>query len=352
VKQLFVFLAPFLLTTLPTVAFNGIEIAGAVSQLAPHTTKMFHIKSRPAPLFMVFLHLPWTDSMWHDGFASLTVHFHDNGNAQILGKSYGLSVSWNFTTKNNRFQFKMGTGLALLTKKYNFYSNRENVSIGSHLNNVTYFFSGYKFSRITIGVGVLHYSAGALSMPNLGLNYPFAMVIYQVQERTNHEMKHRDIVRRANISNRFIYEFGVGVSANMPPGAPSAPVIVSSFNKHFPMGKTISIAPSLYVELNFRAIMFYHLFKWQQWEGSLSQSDRLLLGLRTGPEFILSATMGRVVLSGTAGWYLHNKLPAPASLFNRLYLTYWLTEKVGLSVMVKAHLMAAEFTSLNLAIKI
>ncbi len=334
----------------PSFSLNALEVGGGVSQLVPHTTKMLHIRTVPSPLFMFSFNLPWTDSMWHNGFASITLHFHDNGNYEILGKSYGISITWNFPSPNQKLHFKMGTGLAILTKKYDFYTNQENVSIGSHINNVTYVFSGYKLSKnLLVGVGVLHYSAGAISMPNLGLNYPLAMVIYKIGQSRKTNSK---ILRRANISQRFICEFGVGLSANMPPGAPSAPVIIASFNKHFPINEVITFAPSIYTEFNFRAMMFYYLFKWEQSEGSLPLFKRVLLGFRIGPEIILSATMGKVVLSGSAGWYVYNRVPAPASLFNRLFVTYWVTDNVGISVMVKAHLMAAEFTSINLAIKI
>ncbi len=351
-RKLSIIIAICCVMTQPSFSFNGLEVGGGVSQLVPHTTKMLHIKAIPSVLLMASFHLPWTDSIWHNGFASITLHFHDNGNSEIIGKSYGISLTWNFYSKNNRFLFKMGTGLATLTKKYDFYSNQANVSIGSHLNNVTYVFAGYNLFRLIVGVGVLHYSAGALSMPNLGLNYPFAMVIYKFRQLNNGMKDKSKNVKRVNISRGFIYEFGIGLSANMPPGAPSAPVIIASFNKHFPINEVITFAPSIYTEFNYRAMMFYHLFKWRQSEGSLSQSQRILLGLRTGPEIILTATMGKVILGGSAGWYVYNKIPAPASLFNRLYITYWVTEKVGISVMVKAHLMAAEFTSINLAIKI
>ncbi len=333
-----------------TKANIGTELGGAVSQLVPHTRKMLHIKALPSPLLFFSLQLPWQDSRWHKAYPSITLHLHDNGNKDILGYSAGLSITWNFFSSNDKFLLKIGTGLAYLSKKYDFYTNQANVSIGSNFNNVSYAFAGYNFNRMTAGIGVIHYSAGALSMPNLGLNYPFIMLNYYI--RHPRIVKHSDNNTYFLDSGQVTIESGMGISAMMPPGAPSSPVLLLAIYKKFQINDIISFAPSLYSELNFRALTFYYLFKWQQTEGSLPTTHRLTTGLRIGPELILSIAMGHVTLNGTAGWYVYNKLPAPASLFIRLYLIYWISNRVGLGIMVKAHLMAAEFTSLNVAIRL
>lgn len=79
-------------------------------------------------------------------------------------------------TAKSSLSFRMGAGLAYLTKKFETFDNRRNQAIGSHLNGNLQFALLYRrtFNNFFIepGIGIAHYSNAAWSMPNLGYNIP------------------------------------------------------------------------------------------------------------------------------------------------------------------------------------
>mgnify|MGYP001157501512 FL=1 len=80
-------------------------------------------------------------------------------------------------------RFRMGAGLAYLTKKFDIYENRRNQAIGSHLNGSMQF--GIVARKelansdyIETGISVSHYSNAAFKVPNLGYNIPSLTLRY------------------------------------------------------------------------------------------------------------------------------------------------------------------------------
>ncbi|MGB0851140.1 MAG: acyloxyacyl hydrolase [Bacteroidia bacterium] len=83
-----------------------------------------------------------------------------------------------FDVGGTRLNFRMGAGLAYLTKKFDVYDNRRNQAIGSHLNGSMQFgLVGHNKLRqnrdyLEYGVSISHYSNAAFKVPNLGYNMP------------------------------------------------------------------------------------------------------------------------------------------------------------------------------------
>ena len=75
-------------------------------------------------------------------------------------------------------KFRMGAGLAYLTKKFDVYTNRRNQAIGSNLNGSMQFSLvahtpvRNNLDYIDYGISISHYSNAAFKVPNLGYNIP------------------------------------------------------------------------------------------------------------------------------------------------------------------------------------
>jgi hypothetical protein len=85
--------------------------------------------------------------------------------------------------RNSDIKFRMGAGLAYLSKKFDVYENRRNQAIGSHINGSMQF--GLVYHRqvlnkdyLDVGISISHYSNAAYKVPNLGYNIPSFTVRY------------------------------------------------------------------------------------------------------------------------------------------------------------------------------
>lgn len=102
------------------------------------------------------------------------------GNSHDLGKAHAVFPFINFPLqKNNKHElnFRMGAGLAYLTKKFDRLTNYKYNAIGSHLNAainlmVEYRWKPAHFLQLSAGVQLMHFSNGSTKTPNFGLNIP------------------------------------------------------------------------------------------------------------------------------------------------------------------------------------
>jgi hypothetical protein len=91
-------------------------------------------------------------------------------------------------------RFRMGAGLAYITKKFDVYENRRNQAIGSHLNGSMQFglVARKELSNndyIETGLSVSHYSNAAFKVPNLGYNIPSLTFRYGFHRRNQNDVK-------------------------------------------------------------------------------------------------------------------------------------------------------------------
>ena len=71
--------------------------------------------------------------------------------------------------------FRVGTGLAWVTRPYDWFRNPRQNAIGSHWNNITQFRLGAEFRatpqlRFSTGGSMTHFSNGGTALPNFGVN--------------------------------------------------------------------------------------------------------------------------------------------------------------------------------------
>ncbi|MCE7925895.1 MAG: hypothetical protein DYG98_22835 [Haliscomenobacteraceae bacterium CHB4] len=109
-------------------------------------------------------------------FGATLVHFHlgDGSHGDGFGLIPHLSVP---VFRVGRFAafFRLGTGLAWVTRPYDYFDNALQNALGSHWNNITQFRLGGEVrlddhTRLNVGVALNHFSNGASTLPNYGVN--------------------------------------------------------------------------------------------------------------------------------------------------------------------------------------
>ncbi|WP_367327915.1 acyloxyacyl hydrolase [Lentimicrobium sp.] len=102
------------------------------------------------------------------------------GNSKALGQAHALVPYISFPIlKNDRSEvnFRLGAGLAYLTKKFDRLSNYKFNAIGSHLNAAVNLMAEYRWKplkhlQLSAGIQLMHFSNGSTKTPNFGLNIP------------------------------------------------------------------------------------------------------------------------------------------------------------------------------------
>lgn len=150
-----------------------------------HRPTVVYLQRKHIQGFEVTLAKPLSGNQpWHTFYprAVLGVTFqHSNlGYDDVLGKAYGAYAFLRFNVwgkKGARLRFSIGEGLVYITKPFDKLENHKNVTIGSHVNalinmQLTYEQRITKNIFLNAGIGFTHYSNGAFTTPNLGLNMP------------------------------------------------------------------------------------------------------------------------------------------------------------------------------------
>ena len=119
------------------------------------------------------------DQWYRHPAIGLSLEFRNFGYDEVLGQAISASYFFDhpiFQSPDFFVDFQYGTGLGYLTKIYDLEDNLTNNAIGSHFNariTLKFLFTKY-FNNYSLGGGVeiSHFSNGAITFPNLGLNTP------------------------------------------------------------------------------------------------------------------------------------------------------------------------------------
>lgn len=159
-------------------------ISSQHAAIVEHSPKMKHlVGSFPRGLEVNLQYQTTGNQPWHQEYQypriGLSLIWFNYGNPAI-GQSLALSpyISKSFfRSERQEFNFRMGTGIAFFTNKFDLDHNPDNVVISSSINAVMQ--ARFEYSRkiadhfsLLAGLGLNHYSNGATRKPNLGVNLP------------------------------------------------------------------------------------------------------------------------------------------------------------------------------------
>ncbi len=102
------------------------------------------------------------------------------GNSPDLGQAHAIFPFIRFPwikSNNTELSFRLGAGMAYLTKHFDRLDNYKYNAIGSHLNAainlmVEYRWKPLNYLQLSAGVQLMHFSNGSTKTPNFGLNIP------------------------------------------------------------------------------------------------------------------------------------------------------------------------------------
>lgn len=155
---------------------------------------------------------------WHKTFhypeVGAALLYSESGNTPVLGRFYGAFAFLRlrfFEHKKSGFYVKLGSGLGYSSKVFNQENNPKNNAISSHVNALIQFSFLYQYrfqkNRLGFGLDMTHFSNGATTLPNLGLNYAYFTV--HVGRYLEQEIKHKDFTHFDSNPNEKQWNYSI-----------------------------------------------------------------------------------------------------------------------------------------------
>lgn len=292
---------------------------------------------------------------WHYPEVNLHLVFMDYGNVNVLGYGYGIFPSIGFKivqTQKYRFNFRLGSGIVYITKRYQKLTNPENTAIGSNLNNITQITFGNKFSLsptidINADLHFTHASNAATTTPNAGTNI-VGVALGLTKKFGSFDEKHPINTPDTIQYKRWFFDghYGYGLSEYSFTGGPKFGVDVIN------LGLGYRWSPYLHVlgggEYEFRRStyqFYYHDFE--------TKESARTLATRYSVYGAGQMDFGRISLRGQCGIYVFRNAALIHShpyYFKLTTLVYVLakTSKISpyLGVQLKSHAAVAQYLAL------
>lgn len=274
----------------------------------------------------------------------LSLEIRNFGYDAVLGYAISLFTYQNFTvfqTKSNWcLDFKLGTGLAYLTKKYDKFSNPKNNAIGSHLNaKVAFKLELNKFFKKThfgIGFELTHFSNGAIQMPNLGLNglSTYINFGYNFNKRAYNSFKNKTLKTQFNSKHYWLSEgiISVGEVFPIPLDAKKYPIFAGRFSFVKPINRSWNYEIAIDGVYNISNLHKYY-------DSTFTVKDIPQLGFYAGMSFNYYKSQ----IAFGMGYYVIDKINPLGRIYNRIGYRYYINSNWFTLFNVRANFGKADF---------
>ena len=273
-------------------------------------------------------------------------------------------------TGNTLLLFTPGVGMVYDTKSY--YNNVYNSLIGSAVNlglnaGVKVETPVSSATRFTAGINAFHYSNSGSKLPNYGitnLNATVGVITSLDATGTNRELAHFDT------GDKNSFEFGIGLGrrglvqtsdyVKQIPGNMMKPIdSVKQRNaaSHLYMmglyaGYNYRLNPIVSLRAGTDVVYYFKPFNENDfadtYQASGSSYDKYSLGASLGADLWL----GRLVLAGSYGYYLHYASITPEHFYWNLGGKYYLNRWVALNAKIYLHGTEAQYANFGLAFNV
>ena len=324
--------------------------------LIPHSSGMEILAERHVSLFeLQYEKSNHGSQSWHQLYNyptwGITFVYSQLSSREKLGTGTGVYPYFGFTVlkrKKLKMTWRLGGGLGYISKPFNPEDNFKNIAIGSYVNIVasTGARLEWKLSEsmaLNSGVVMTHFSNGAFSKPNLGINIPSTFVGLTFGEFDN-KVRDRSITDIPHPDYAFQVLGTVGLKQISPPG-----------NKRYFTSTTSLEAQRLFSAkhaLTFGFDVMYNTALKDQKKrlgDTISSNSEIV---QPGARISYHMMFGRFELVGGSGVYLANRFKEDLPWYNRLGIRYFLTDNIVGNFSLKTHLFKADYLELGLGYRL
>ncbi len=284
---------------------------------------------------------PWY-RIYHSPEVGLTIVAVKFANPDTLGMGFSIYPFINFNiTHGEKFtlKFKVATSLGYITKKYDSISDPHNIAIGSNLNGFVNLRLNAQFRinnrmRIETGIGLSHFSNGAMALPNLGLNIATVNLGVGYQFGVKPTCSIIDSCSFKLIKWYLVGYTSVGLSAVEYASKQKYPAYVASINiERFNNCKN---KWNTGIEFAYDGAQYYRY----QNDTSINftnKNQNIQIGIKLGYALVA----GRLSMPLEWGYFIYSRIPYHN--FHRIGLRYQINEYMSASITLKTRFSHADF---------
>jgi hypothetical protein len=284
-------------------------------------------------------------SIYHYPTLGLGFYFADLGNNEILGNSaaaYGYFNTHLFASKHFNLNFNFAFGISYIKKVFNSETNYYNLALGSHFNAYANLSLETKIKlskkiNLVSGIGLTHYSNGAIKMPNRGLNVISCRVGFDYLFN-NPEIKSINNFESVKYNRYFdlFLNYSLGIKRNYPVSNPK-PFIISiitadyglNLNHKSRIGIGFDILNNPSKKESLEKIGFTEI----KFPDYISGGIHLSYDIKIGDVSFLIHQ----------GFTIYNKLKNSAILYHRFGFKYKITKNIFLNFTLNTYFVRAEW---------
>jgi Lipid A 3-O-deacylase (PagL) len=340
---------------------NTITLKSKGGFLIAHRANMAHLPEKNVGSFELDFSkqdksLTRWSRLYKNPLLGVSLMYQNFGNPTVVGQGFSLFGHTSFPlVQRQKFgflDFRLGSGVGYVTRRYDAQLNPKNNAIGSHLNGfVNLQFNWMKhFDKWHIGAGLefTHYSNASIRTPNLGLNIPslnfnvgcslakrtFYSANRQKDDPSNYEEIMRDDIHLSLLG---------GVKQNVI--TQSEPVYRGIFALQGMYSKVIGQRWKLDFALD---VTYNNANKYFHDDTTYTFGQTLQLGGYVGGSIHFYNTEFIVGL----GVYAYNHINPWGWVYNRLGFRYHFGDKITATVAIKAHLGIADYLEFGVGYKL
>ncbi|MCC3154841.1 acyloxyacyl hydrolase [Hymenobacter sp. BT770] len=345
---------------MPAVAPRAPLVMGAYAQgsiILAHTYAIRHlVASHPAGFELNFQRQTTGSAPWHGwykypkvGLALTYYDFHNPVLGYVWSASPYISKSFSRGPKHD-FSFRLGAGLAYLTNPYNQDTNHKNTIASSALNATLQFRFEYDYALtphlgLLAGVGLNHYSNGATTKPNFGVNLPSVVLGLNYHEQRQAPQANANAPAPAELGHNF-FNFSTSLGFKQRTEGDRHKYLVNSVTAA--VGRRVNRKSNLLAGVE----GFYDRSLQAQLEDTtragLKQPDVKKVGAFVGHELLF----GRLAFVSHLGFYVYAPYKSSTAYYERLGLKYHFTNLLFGAVDLKIHRGAADVIEFKIGAKL
>lgn len=272
----------------------------------------------------------------------------------VLGRSYAATtyINKNFLRRpRHELNFRVGTGLAYFTNPFSLESNHKNTIVSSKLNatlqlRLEYDVAVAEHLGMLVGLGLNHYSNGATTKPNFGINLPTVFVGFNYHQQ-------RPFVPAARPADDTPADLGVNflnlsTSFGLKQRSPidRQKYLVQSVSVLG--GRRVGRKSNLLVGLE----GFYDRSLLQEQRDTARTADNLPDVKKAGVIFGHELLFGRLAVVTHLGFYLYNPYKSNNFYYERIGLKYHATHRLFGAVDLKVHRGSADVIEWKVGVKL
>jgi hypothetical protein len=282
--------------------------------------------------------------------------YQNFGNPNALGHGYSIFAHTSFPlVQRARFgflDFRLGSGIAYVTKRYDAQLNPKNNAIGSHVNgfvNLQFnWMKHFEFWHIGAGIEFTHYSNASIRTPNLGLNIPSLNfnLGYSIQRRQLYS-PNRKKDDPSNYDATMVDDIHVSILGGVKQNVitQSEPVYRGIIGIQGMYSKRISRK----WKLDFALDLTYNDANKHFHDDSLYTFGQTF---QAGGYFGGSIHFYNTEFIVGIGVYAYNQINPWGWVYNRLGFRYHFGEKITAQVAIKAHLGIADYLEFGIGYRL